>query len=270
MVTVITGASSGIGREAAILFARRGDAVVLAARRRDRLEELADHVRGLGVECLVVPIDLAITQDAGRLIDAAMERFGRIDVLVNNAGFGSQCELENMESARIEQMVQVNVLAVMELSRRVIPIMCRQKSGHIVNVASVAGFVAAPLTTIYSATKSAVVDFSKALRRELKGTGVGVTAVCPGATESEFFASVKGEIPYPKMVHETKVPVATAAQAIVRASRSKRAILFPTFMAWVYAMTGRLMPCLVDIVSVRYRDIILKEEAKRPPEPESS
>jgi len=184
---VVTGASAGIGRETALEFARRGANVVLAARREERLRELAQQIERIGVQALVVPADVGRSEDVERMVRAAIERFGRIDVLVNNAGFGFSGTIEETTEADMRELMDVNYMGAFNAIRAVLPHMRRQRSGHIVNVASVVGKIAFPFHGAYSATKFAMVALTESLRGELDGSGVTATVVLPGSTRTEFF-----------------------------------------------------------------------------------
>lgn len=184
---IVTGASSGIGRETAVAFARAGAGLVLVARREDRLRALAAEVEALGVRALVLPADLRKSAAAESIVQQAMDRFGRIDVLVNNAGFGFSGTVEETSEADMRELMDVNFMAAFNLVRAVLPHMRRQGRGHIVNVASVVGKIAFPYHGAYSATKFAMVGLTEALRGELDRSGVTATAVLPGSTRTEFF-----------------------------------------------------------------------------------
>ncbi len=185
---IITGASAGIGRETALEFARHGANVVLAARREGRLRDVAARCRDLGApEALVVPTDVAIAGEIEHLVQATMERFGRIDVLVNNAGFGFSGTIEETTEADMRELMDVNFMSAFIATRAVLPIMRRQRRGHIVNVSSVVGKIAFPFHGGYSATKFAMSAMTEALRGELDRSGVTVTAVLPASTRTEFF-----------------------------------------------------------------------------------
>ena len=186
-VVIVTGASAGIGRETALEFARQGACVVLAARRGDRLQELAEQIRGLGAEARAVPTDVARSGDVDRLVQAALDRFGRIDVLVNNAGFGFSGTIEETTEADMRELMDVNYMSAFNATRAVLPHMRKQRRGHVVNVASVVGKIAFPFHGAYSATKFAMIGMTEALRGELDGSGVTATAVLPGSTRTEFF-----------------------------------------------------------------------------------
>ncbi len=184
---IVTGASAGIGRETALAFARRGANVVLAARREERLQEVAERIRRIGVEALVVPTDVARPEDLARLAEAALDRFGRIDVLVNNAGFGFSGTLEETTDADMRELWDVNYMSAFLLTKAVLPIMREQQRGHIVNISSVVGKLAFPFHGAYSATKFALIGMTEALRGELEGSGVTATVVLPASTRTEFF-----------------------------------------------------------------------------------
>ena len=264
-VVVITGASSGIGTVAARMFAQRGDRVVLAARRVERLTALSEELARAGGESLVVQADLARTEEAKGLVEATVDAWGRIDVLVNNAGFGAQRWFEEMTADEVAGMFHVNVLSAMELARRAVPLMRAQGGGSIVNVASVGGLVAHPLNVAYCATKHALVGFSKSLRLELKGTGIRVSAVCPGATKTEFFDLARGEIPFGRMIDTFAVSSETAARCIVDASEKNRAVVFPTRGAWFLHFVDKWFPWISEAGNLRYRKEVLGRAEKSGP-----
>jgi uncharacterized protein len=178
---VVTGASSGIGEEFARTLAARGTSLVLVARRRERLEALAER---LPVDCEVLDADLAT--DGG--VDAVVERLeaGDVDLLVNNAGFGTSGPLVEVDAAAIADEVRVNCLALVRLARAAVGPMVERGHGGIVNVASVAGFQPAPRMATYAATKSFVLTFTEGIAEEVRGDGVRVQALCPGLTRTEF------------------------------------------------------------------------------------
>jgi hypothetical protein len=192
-VTLITGASAGLGAEFARQCATRGETVVLAARRRDRLDALAADI-GQGAH--VFPIDLALPGAPQSLIDAMGAEGFTVDTLINNAGFGLTGVFADRPLERLSEMVELNVRALVELSHLVLPAMRARGRGAICNVASTAAFQAGPNMAVYYATKAFVLSFTEALHHELKGSGVRVSALCPGPTATEFgeVAGMKGEI----------------------------------------------------------------------------
>lgn len=184
---LVTGASAGLGRDYARLFAIDGHDVVIVARRRDRLEELARELQGSsGVQAHVVALDLGEPDAARRLVDELQTRAIAVDYLVNNAGIGTNGPFAEADPAKQMQMIQVNVSVLVELTRLLLPDMLARGHGRILNVGSLAGFQAGPFMATYYATKAFVNSFSEALAYELSGTGVTATVSCPGATDTEF------------------------------------------------------------------------------------
>lgn len=190
-VALITGASAGLGEQFAHRFARDGHDVILVARNEARLNALAERLRHHKVRTFVMPFDLADPTTPQRLFDAVKAKGLEVDFLVNNAGFGSTGPFLELDVAREKEMLQVNCTALLELCHRFIGPMKARGRGRVLNIASTAGFQPGPYMATYYATKAFVVSFSEALAHELKGTGVTVTASCPGATQTEF-AKVAG------------------------------------------------------------------------------
>ena len=186
-VVVVTGASSGIGEMTALRFARAGSRVVLAARRIERLEALAEHIGTRGGTALPVRCDVTDGADIAGLLGRTLETFRRCDVLVNNAGIPGGGRFSDVTVERIERVVRVDLLGVMLVTKAFLPSMVERGTGHIVNVASLAGRFAAPGLAVYGAAKHGVVAFSEALSYELKPLGVLVTVVNPGFAVTEGF-----------------------------------------------------------------------------------
>jgi len=186
-VVIITGASSGFGEDAARLFAKEGCKVVLAARRLDRLQTLVEKIQNEGGEAMAIPVDVTDRKEIKVMVESAIDLYGQIDILFNNAGFGRLDWLENLDPERdIETQVDVNLLGVIQVTRAVLPHMLERKSGHIINMSSVAGLIAAPLYSIYSATKFGVRGFTDALRRDVAPFGIHVSGIYPGPAATEF------------------------------------------------------------------------------------
>ena len=253
-VVIVTGASSGIGEATARQFGREGANVVLAARRVDRLEALAREIgaMGTGAKPLVVAADLSKLEDIQALIDQTLETFGRIDVLVNNAGFGRLDWLENLDPKKdIEAQFDVNVLGVVQTTRQALPIMIKQRSGHIINMCSMAGLVATPTYTIYAASKHAVHGFSEALRREVKPWGIDVSMIYPGGVKTEFgeHAGIKRKTKAttPKFLLLSAEDVGRAVVQLVRHPRAMQVI------PWLWSLTAllnKLFPSVVDYTTI--------------------
>jgi short-subunit dehydrogenase len=186
-VVVVTGASSGFGELTARRFARAGSSVVLAARRMDRLQGLADEIERAGGTAVAVRCDVAEPEQIHALRDEVAARFGRCDVLVNNAGIPGGGRFEDLSEEQIDRVMIVNALGVMRCTKAFLPMMLERGRGHVVNVASLAGRFAAPRASVYSASKHAVVAFSEALYYELAPEGILVTCVNPGFARTEGF-----------------------------------------------------------------------------------
>ena len=184
---LITGASSGIGAEFARVFAARGHDLILVARRRDALEAIAGQVEGRHrVRAVVMPFDLAEQDAPARLFEAVHGAGLQVDILVNNAGFGLAGEFAETDIERELEMIQVNVVALTQLTKLFLGPMLQRRSGGILNVASVAGLFPGPLRSVYYATKAYVLSFTEAIAEELRDSGVTVTALCPGPVATEF------------------------------------------------------------------------------------
>ncbi len=184
---LITGASSGIGRDLAREHARRGGRLILVARRGDRLETLAaELVDRHGIAVTVLPCDLAAPGAAAALHQEVAGRGLVVDQLINNAGFGGLGRFHEMDPQRQDAMVQLNVMALTQLTRAYLPEMIARGRGRVLNVASTAAFMPGPTQAVYFATKAYVLSFTEAVAVELEGTGVTMTALCPGATVTEF------------------------------------------------------------------------------------
>ena len=179
-VGILTGASRGIGAELAEGLARKGVNLALAARSKDDLEQVAERARAFGVKAIAVPTDISNRAELEELVRRTTEELGPVDLLVNNAGLEIAGYSDKLDPDYIDQVVQVNLTSLIQLSRIVLPDMMERRRGHICNIASVAGKVARPYATVYSATKHGVVGFSWSLRAEMAEHNVEVSVVCPG------------------------------------------------------------------------------------------
>lgn len=240
-VVVITGGGRGIGRSIAIEFAAEGAHLLLAGRRMDALGTAAAECGRTAGRTEIAYCDVARDEDLTALINTAMDRFGRIDVLVNNAGVVSGGRLDELPAEDIGRMVGVNVWAPMRLSQLAIPHMRNAKRGAIVNVSSVAGRVGLPYYSVYCASKFAMRGFSEALRREVARDGIHVTAVFPGPTATDLMENVETDgIP---------LSIATAqqvAKATVRGVRWKQPEVFIGIGESIMSRWNDLMPWTVD------------------------
>jgi NADP-dependent 3-hydroxy acid dehydrogenase YdfG len=233
-VVIITGASSGIGAAAAALFAQAGCPVVLAARRFDRLEHIAEDIRKGGGKALPVATDISQPHAIDSMVSAALDNYGRIDILFNNAGFGRLDWLEALDPLKdIQSQITVDLLGVILTTRAVLPHMYRQRSGHIINMSSVAGWIAPPFYSIYAASKFGVRGFSEALRREAGPLGVYVSVIYPGSVRTEFASHVGANSP--KRRFKTPAWLTLSADDVARsvvdlARRPRRQLTTPWFM----------------------------------------
>ncbi len=256
-VILITGASSGIGEATALLFARHGYRVVLAARRMDRLEALAAEIRARGGEALPVEADVTRQADIQRLVDSALEAYRQIDILFNNAGFGRLDWLENLDPDRdIEAQLRVNLLGVILVTRLVLPHMIARRSGHIINMGSIAGLVATPTFSIYAASKFGMRGFTDSLRREVGVYGIKVSAIYPGGVWTEFSShtggSRKTRIGTPSLLKLEASQVAEAVLGLARHPRRSVVIPWPMQIGvWLAALFPGLSDWIIGQVFVR-------------------
>ncbi|MCB8839184.1 SDR family oxidoreductase [Aurantimonas sp. VKM B-3413] len=188
-IVAITGASSGIGRATALMLAKRGAAVVLGARRADRLASLADDITAAGGRAVWQSVDVTQPQEVQGLVDLACDRFGRLDVLVNNAGIGPISRFDALKVDDWNAMIDVNIKGVLHGIAAALPVFRRQQSGHFVNVVSTAGLKILPTMGVYAATKNAVRTLTEGLRQEA-GPHLRVTEVSPGMTSTDFANSM--------------------------------------------------------------------------------
>lgn len=247
-VILVTGASSGIGAATARVFAQEGYRVVLAARRLERLQALADEIQGHGGQALPVKADLSRLEDSQDLVQVALENYDQIDVLFNNAGFGRLDWLENLDPKKdVQAQVQVNLLGMIWLTQTALPHMIARRKGHIINMSSVAGLLAAPTYCIYAASKFAVRGFSEALRRETSIYGIQVSVLYPGSVATEF--SQHARI---KRKTKTTTPASLrlsaedVARAVLRLTRKPRRNLVIPWQMRLVVWSNILFPRLVD------------------------
>ena len=235
-VTIVTGASSGFGAATARLFAAEGAKTVLAARRIQRLEALAEEIRSAGGEALPIACDVTVQEQIDNLVKATLDAYGRIDILVNNAGIGRLNWLDELSPDDISREVDVDLKGAILMARAVLPSMLAQRSGHIINMVSVVGWVAPPLATVYSATKFGLRGFTEGLRREVAPFGIHVSAIYPAGARTEFSQNVGGELAA-RILNSRWVNSLTAddvAKAVLHVAKHprKRSVILP----WWYGI----------------------------------
>lgn len=247
-VVLITGASSGFGEDAAKLFAKEGASVVLAARRIERMQAEVARIHAQGGEAMATPVDVTNRADIENMVKSVLENYGRVDILFNNAGFGRLDWLENLTPERdIETQIAVNLTGLIEVTRAVLPFMIAQRSGHIINMSSVAGWIGIPMYSIYSATKFGVRGFTDSLRREVSVYGIHVSGIYPGPAATEFglHTGQKENALFQKPSWVTMSSEYVARQVVEVAKRPRRRLILPWWIRPVLWADDRL-PWLVD------------------------
>ena len=241
-LALVTGASSGIGTELARELAADGHDLVLAARSRAALERLADELEARHrAAATVLPTDLAKPGAAAELFARIGKR--ALDVLVNNAGIGDNALFHEEDPARIDDMIALNIAALTRLTRLVLPGMVERKRGKVLNVASTAAFQPGPMMAVYCASKAYVLSFSLALGEELRGTGVSVTALCPGATKTNFIKEAKVEtIALFNLPGMAAMSPAAVARSGYEALKRGRRVAVTGFNNQLGAVFGSLLP----------------------------
>src|SRR5437016_10151948 len=256
---IVTGASSGIGAQLARDLAARGMRVAVLARRADRLAALADEIRRGGGEAIAVPCDVAERTSIEGAVAGVLERFGRVDLLVNDAGYGRHVLFKDHDAADIERMMRTNYLGMVWATKAVLPAMRARRRGWIVNISSVAGKLGQPDEVAYSATKFAVTGFSEGLSYELAPLGIHVMVVYPALVRTEMFTpEVLARMP--ARAHRTFIDPPEFSRAVLRAlERGKHEVTVPRYVAIAYAirtllprfhrrMTARIrLPMLPDL-----------------------
>jgi NADP-dependent 3-hydroxy acid dehydrogenase YdfG len=216
-VVVITGASSGLGEAAARLLSAQGARLVLGARRAERLQALAKELTTAGGQALAVTTDVADRRQVQALVDAAVKAFGRVDVMLNNAGVMPQSLLERLKVDEWDRMIDVNIKGVLYGIAAALPVMKPQKNGHFINVSSVAGHRVGPGSTVYAATKFAVRALSEGLRQEVKPYNIRTTVISPGAVATELPDSVSdpdAAARIEKFYADVAIPASSFARAV--------------------------------------------------------
>lgn len=254
-VVILTGATEGIGRALALRLADQGAQLVLAARSRERLQEIAGLCRDRGAQTLVVETDVGEEAQCAALVEAALERFGRIDVLINNAGATMWSRLDELsEVGVLERLMRVNYLGAAWLTRRALPAL-KASRGRIVAISSLAGLAGVPTRTGYAASKHAMFGFFDSLRIELQDAGVSVTVVAPDFVTSEIHRRAAG--PDGRALGETPMDEsrimssAKCAEIILRATASRRRLVLTSPRGHLLRWLKLLAPGVVDRMAAR-------------------
>lgn len=259
-VVVITGASSGIGRETALGLGRRGASVVLAARNEEALQEVAREIQCSGGLAQVVVTDVGKWYQVKRLARAAVDRFGRLDTWVNNAAITEYATVDQMTTAEIDRIVQVNLLGQIYGVKAALPYMKRQGQGTIINVASTLAERSVPLQSAYCATKHGIKGFTESLRLELtkEGSGISVTLILPSSTNTPFFAHARSKLGVePKPISPVYDPCVVAEAILFAAQHPRRDVVIGT--GKILAVAQRISPSLVDWIML-WRDLAFQAQ----------
>lgn len=247
-VILITGASSGIGAASARLFAEQGYRVALAARRLERMQMIVDEIRKQGGQALAIQTDVSRWDSVKQMAQVTLDRWGQVDVLFNNAGFGRLNWLENLDANQdVQEQIAVNLTGLIWSTQAVMPSMITRRRGHIINMASMAALVAPPTYSVYAATKFAIRGFSESIRREVRLFGIRVSTIYPGAVATEFeeIAGVqrKTGIRSPDFLTLSPNQVAKAVYKLTLRPRNSVVIPWPMRLA---AWGNALLPGLYD------------------------
>ena len=226
-VVVITGASSGIGHAAALRFAEKGASLVLAARRAEKLQQLQNQIIEFNPNCIYVPTDLTKPEQVQNLFEKTVERFGKIDILINNAGRGLKSELVNISMEDFKSVIDTNLTSVFLCTKHAVKIMVEQNiRGHIITVCSIAGLFGAPKYSAYCSSKHAVNGLLKSLKWELRKDKIKVSTIYPARVDTEFFNSYqkrpsKRQLLHPNDIAELLLALAQRASLKAAAVRVK-------------------------------------------------
>jgi len=231
-VVWITGASSGIGEALAYGLASRGAVLILSARRKEELKRVKKECSDrYGARVIVCPLDVSNRIECDRVLDVLYSKLDKIDVLINNAGYGHTERFIDYDFDEVENMFQVNVFGLMYLSQQVAARMVVDKSGHIINIASIAGKIATPKSAAYSSSKFAVIGFSDALRLELREYGVNVTTINPGPVDTAFFDTFDPKGSYLEKVEPLVLtPEKVAEKTISIIGKNRREVNLPPML----------------------------------------
>ena len=252
-VVAITGASSGIGRATALRLARDGAAVVICARRADRLDAVAAEIAAAGGTVLPMVADVTSAADMDRLVARGIERFGRLDVMMCNAGFGVAGAIDEVPPDQMQRLLDINYTGTYHATRAALAVFRRQQSGHIIIVSSIVGKRGVPYMGAYAATKFAQAGLAECLRAELIGTGIHVSVVFPVSTESEFFDVMANETGVPvTRASGPRQSVETVAKAIARAIDRPVAEIYPHAFSRGLVIINALAPGLCDRIVQRF------------------
>ena len=249
---LITGASSGIGRELALHLADAGTNLVLLARNEERLQQVAEEVKQRGVNVAFVAGDVTSRETRAKALEVCQNNFGGIDLLFNNAGAGAYGRFVEVSADRLRDLMELNLFAVAEFTREATPMLVQGEDPAIINVGSILGCRGIPFSSEYCATKFALHGLTESIRPEIEKLGIEVMLVAPGTTETEFKNNVIDEQGTPPWVRRGGVPAALVARRTLRALRRRRRMVVPNFYGKLFVLANRLIPRVLDRALERY------------------
>jgi len=258
-VVLITGASSGIGKQTAIEFAKLGSNIILVARRKDKLEQVENELKQFNVNTLVCTCDVSKKDQVEIMSKTVLEKFNSIDILINNAGFAIYGSVFDLSIEEIESQMKTNYFGMIYCVKNFLPLMLKKKSGHIVNVASVGASFSVPGVSSYCATKFAMLGFSEGLKHELYGTGVGLTVVSPIMVRTPLFEHTSFTN-FSKFSTGVSLSSETVAKTIIKASNSSRLEIVVPSVARAVIWFKQTFPFLINPIVGR---IFRKQLTKR-------
>ena len=264
-IVIVTGASSGFGLATARAFSGQGATVVLAARNPQRLQEATAQLQTItGAKILGIPCDVSDGKEVQNLAAKTIETFGRIDILINNAGSGLIAPFEQVHLADAIALFETNFFGALNCTQAVLPHMKQQRSGQIVNMASVAGLRGIPNSSMYCASKAALIAFSDALRIELRQYGISVTTICPSRTDdTPFVARAKKYGPVELYKVPEKLTTEMVVEALIDATVKRSRMVILPFHAWLMNAVNTFAPRAVD--NFLYKRMPKLSPAKSPP-----
>ena len=259
-VVLITGASSGIGKQTAIEFAKLGSSIILVARRKNKLEQVENELKQFNVNILVCACDVSKKDQVDELSKIVLQKFDSVDILVNNAGFAIYGLVSDLSINEIESQMETNYFGMIYCVKNFLPLMLKKKSGHIVNVASVGASFSVPGVSSYCATKFAMLGFSEGLKHELYGTGVGLTVVSPIMVRTPLFEH-PSFTNFSKFSTGVSLSSETVAKTIIKASNSSRLEIVVPSVARAAIWFKQTFPFLINpIIGRIFRKQLTKKD----------
>ncbi len=248
-VVLITGASSGIGKDSAIKFAREGAKVVLVSRSKEKLEAVANEIKQFNQDVLVIPTDVSSKEQVKNAVNKTIEKFGQIDVLFNNAGSSEVGLVEDADFVeKVKKLFEVDFLGTVYFTKEVLPVMKKQGSGHIMNMSSVVGRKAFPHFGAYSSIMHAITGFTASLRQELRGSRINVSVIHPALTQTPLLEHVRQEDMPPPFKRFTPIPVDQVGKAVLDGVYNNRPRIIVPFQPKLMLLADAVSPKIGDLI----------------------